>query len=157
MPCFSNFCCGYGLRSGGSFIGYFSIIIYVKLLILCVIFLWSIKTRIDESEGIDDSDVFNKLSRLLRVRSNNYELESSIQELKSEKVLMLKFDQNNRKFYEVHSVFFFVYLLFLLFGVLCASFLITGAKLVSDSMCNLKTFPKNYQFRRGSKTISGGG
>jgi hypothetical protein len=31
-------------------------------------------------------------------------------------------------------VIFIVYLLFLLFGVLCASFLITGAKLVSDEV-----------------------
>lgn len=90
MPCFSNFCCGYGLRSGGSFIGYVSITVYIKLLVLCVIFLWCIKSRIDESEGLDEFNFFNQFSNLLRVRSNNYEIESSIQELKSEKVFESK-------------------------------------------------------------------
>lgn len=86
MPCFSNFCCGYGLRSGGSFIGYLSITVYMKLFILCVTFLWCIKNRIDESDGIDDFSFLKQFSNLLRVRSNNFEIESSIQELKSKKV-----------------------------------------------------------------------
>lgn len=86
MPCFSTFCCGYGLRSGGSFIGYFSIVIYVKLFILCLIVLCCIKNRIDESEGIVEGSYFNQVSNLLRIRSSNFELENSLQELKSEKM-----------------------------------------------------------------------
>lgn len=82
MPCFNNFCCGYGLRSGGSFIGYFSITVYIKLFILSVIFLWCIKNRIDESEGL----VGWSFSNLLRFRANNYEIESIVQELRSEKI-----------------------------------------------------------------------
>lgn len=84
MPCFSNFCCGYGLRSGGSFIGYFSIVVYVKLFILCVIFLCCIKARIDDSEGLDGFSFVKQFSNLLKVRSSNYEIESSLKELKGE-------------------------------------------------------------------------
>lgn len=84
MPCFSNFCCGYGLRSGGSFIGYFSIVVYVKLFILCVIFLYCIRARIDDSEGLDGFSFVKQFSNLLKVRSSNYEIESSLKELKGE-------------------------------------------------------------------------
>lgn len=84
MPCFSNFCCGYGLRSGGSFIGYFSIIVYVKLLIISVIFLVNIKNRIDESDESSGWNFFNQVSNVFRVQSSSYEIESSVEELKSE-------------------------------------------------------------------------
>ncbi|CRK86203.1 CLUMA_CG000359, isoform A [Clunio marinus] len=115
MPCLSTFCCGYGLRSGGSFIGYFSILVYIKLLILCLIFLGIIKYRIDESEGNNSWSIINQISNLIRVRSNIYTLEASLQELKTYGTVLI------------------VYLVFLLFGILCASFLITGARLRKPS------------------------
>ena len=82
MPCFKHFCCGYGLRSGGSFIGYYSIATYVKLIILCIVYLCFIKSRIDETEGVES--FFNQVTYFLRVRSSNRDIEESVRELKSE-------------------------------------------------------------------------
>lgn len=84
MPCLRNFCCGYSLRSGGSFIGYVSVAFYVKLFILCVIVLWCIKLRIDDA-GIDGRgwNVLNRFSSFIRARANNNEIEETLQDLKS--------------------------------------------------------------------------
>ena len=149
MPCFSNFCCGYGLRSGGSFIGYFSIIIYVKFSVISVIFWLNINNRIDESEGNSNASILSQLSSAFRVKSAQDEIESFVGELKSEnqnvlenifklyvqfaisryfELFLLPNPYNNLKVYSLILIF---YLLFLMFGILCASFLITGAKLVS--------------------------
>lgn len=84
MPYFNYFCCGYRLRSGGSFIGFFSISVYAKILLLCIIVLWTIKSRIDDIEGSRGWSFFNKVSNVLRVRSSNQELENSLQELRGE-------------------------------------------------------------------------
>lgn len=130
MPCFNNFCCGYGLRSGGSFIGYFSITVYIKLSVISLIFLLNIKNRIDESEGNTEWNFINQLSNFFRVKSSNYENESSVEELKSESEDLAE-HKDNLELFSVYSVVLIVYLLFLVFGVLCASYLITGAKLVS--------------------------
>lgn len=86
MPCFSNFCCGYGLRSGGSFIGYFSILVYIKLFVISVIFLLNIQNRIDESEGNSNASFLSQLSSVFRVRSSQIEIESFVGELKSEDI-----------------------------------------------------------------------
>ncbi|CAG9800838.1 unnamed protein product [Chironomus riparius] len=110
MPCLNSFCCGYSLKSGGSFIGYFSIFIYGILLLLCIIVLWCIKLRIDDA-GIGSWSLFYRFSNYIRARSSDNEIEETLQDLK------------------IFSIFFLVYCLFLLFGILCASFLITGAKL----------------------------
>lgn len=87
MPCLKNFCCGYSLRSGGSFIGYVSIVIFIKLFILCVIVLWCIKLRIDDA-GIDGRgwNVLNRFSTFIRARASNNEIEETLQDLKSENV-----------------------------------------------------------------------
>ncbi|KAG5668410.1 hypothetical protein PVAND_016350 [Polypedilum vanderplanki] len=109
MSCVSTFCCGYSLRSGGSFIGYFSIFVYMLLTVLCIIVLWCIKLRIDDASP--NSGVLKSVSFFIRARTNNNEVEETLQDLK------------------IYSIFFLVYCLFLLFGVLCASFLITGSQL----------------------------
>jgi hypothetical protein len=85
MPCFSSFCCGYGLRSGGSVIGYFSIAVYVKLMILCLVFLWCIKERIEDSEGaISGYSLFNEVTSIFRSKPKHFEIENTLRELKSE-------------------------------------------------------------------------
>ena len=84
MPCLNTFCCGYNLRSGGSFIGYVSIIIYLLLNVLCVIVLWSIKLRIDDA-GISGRgwNVLDRFSSFIRTRADDYEIEETLQDLKS--------------------------------------------------------------------------
>jgi hypothetical protein len=87
MPCLSTFCCGYNLRSGGSFIGYVSIVIYSLLNVLCVIVLWSIKLRIDDAGAAGRGwNVFNRFSTFIRARSSDNEIEETLQDLKSENV-----------------------------------------------------------------------
>ena len=85
MPCLSTFCCGYSLKSGGSFIGYVSAFVYIKLFILCVIVLWCIKLRIDDS-GIEGRgwNILNRFSSFVRARANDNEIEETLQDLKSE-------------------------------------------------------------------------
>jgi serine protease inhibitor len=84
MPCFSSFCCGYGLRSGGSFVGYFSILVYIKLFVLSVILLLNINNRIDESEGNSNASFWSQLANTFRIRSSRSEIEIFVAELKSE-------------------------------------------------------------------------
>lgn len=84
MPCFNYFCCGYTLRTGGQVIGYISLLIYSLLSVLCVIFLWCIKNRIDEGQAVNQRPLYNHVTQLLRLRSNQEEIENTIQELKSE-------------------------------------------------------------------------
>lgn len=133
MPCLSSFCCGYSLKSGGSFIGYVSAFVCVLLFILCVIVLWCIKLRIDDA-GIDGRgfNIFNRFSSFIRARASDNEIEETLQDLKSEKKILAKFTKITSHL--VFSIFFLLYLLFLLFGVLCSSLLITGSRLVSHLM-----------------------
>lgn len=90
MPCFSTFCCGYGLRSSGSFIGYISIIVYLKLFVISVIFLLNINNRIDESEGNSNASFWSQISSAFRVRSSRNEIENFVGELKSEEKISLR-------------------------------------------------------------------
>lgn len=141
MRCFKHFCCGYSLRSGGIFIGYFSILVYTLLIVLCLIFLWSFQTRIDSNEEIDVINIFRDFSRFLRVKPKNYETESSLQELKSE-IYLRRYLKPFLMFYlKAYSVIFIAYILLLLIGILSSSFLITGAKLVKKKD-SLKDYSK---------------
>lgn len=67
--------------------GYLSIVIYALLNAICVIVLWSIKLRIDDA-SIDGRgwNVLNRFSTFIRARSNDNEIEETLQDLKSEHV-----------------------------------------------------------------------
>jgi uncharacterized membrane protein len=134
MPCFSYFCCGYTLRTGGQVIGYVSLLIYALLSVLCVIFLWCIKNRIDEGQSVNHRPLYNHVTQLLRLRSSQEEIENSIQELKSEsRYNFIVFHATKSLFnlsFSVYSIIILVYLLFLLLGFLTSSTLITASKLV---------------------------
>lgn len=86
MKCFSHFCCGYSLRAGGSFIGYSSIVVYSILISLCLIFMWILQVRIDDSEERENINVFHHFTSLLSLKSRgkHHEIETTLQELKSE-------------------------------------------------------------------------
>lgn len=54
------------------------------LFVLCAIFMWCIQARIDEHEVKEGFGIFNHVSSLLQVRSNRYETEKALEELKGE-------------------------------------------------------------------------
>lgn len=76
MACCTTFCCGYSLRSGGSFVGYISIIVYICLFMLSIIFLNRLQNRIDELERVSVKSFRSKAIR------TNYEV--LVEDLKGE-------------------------------------------------------------------------
>lgn len=131
MPCFSYFCCGYTLRTGGQVIGYISLLIYTLLSVLCVIFLWCMEHRIDEGQAVNHRPLYNHVTQLLRLRSSQDEIENSIQELKSESTRFFCASKSPLNLsFSVYSIIILVYLLFLLLGIFTSSTLITASKLV---------------------------
>lgn len=77
LACCSKFCCGYNLRSGGSFVGYLSILVYTSLFVLSAIFLSRMIDRIDELE--------KSPPRTFRSKTSQKNFEIFVEDLKGEK------------------------------------------------------------------------
>lgn len=77
LACCSKFCCGYNLRTGGSFVGYLSIIVYICLFVLSAIFLSRLIDRIDELEK-------SAPTRNFRSKASQKNFEVFVEDLKGE-------------------------------------------------------------------------
>lgn len=128
MSCFKYFCCGYSLETGGSFIGYYSIATYIKLTLLCLFYLWCIRARIGENEGTPS--FLHQISHLVRARSGHRQTGSSLQDLKSDWKCIPLGPWNSLIYLTATCVVLIIYVVFLFVGILSASCLITGTKLV---------------------------
>lgn len=91
----SKFCCGYNLRTGGSVVGYLSIIFYISLFLLSIIYLSRLQNRIDELEKI--TTFRSKTSR------KNYE--TFLEDLKGEnKVVNQELESDHLLSFSLQSV-----------------------------------------------------
>lgn len=87
----SKFCCGYNLRTGGSFVGYLSITIYICLFVLSAIFLSRLIDRIDELEK-------SAPTRNFRSKASQKNFEVFVEDLKGKKKKQFKVKFNLRAF-----------------------------------------------------------